>query len=433
MGASALNFNLSAEPETGSDYESCPAAMDRRSGRLPRAGRKILLVTNLFPPQEFGGYGRMMWEFARGLIARGHDVRILTGDLAGVAKAPAAEEQAMEERVSRTLELFGGWRRGRPVLAPRGVAAVRVQHNLGCLRVVLQRWAPDLVLAGNLDFLGQSVIQTALDAAIPVLHAVANAGTGYGPAVQPCSPGYWVAPCSDWNGSVLRQAGYLPARMETLYPGARLDRFYRIGLPANESLRLCYASLVMPHKGAQTLVEALVELQRRGIAFKAEIAGDAPDPDFLAHLRTLAADAGLEQAIRFSGFLDRAQIAALYARSNVLVFPSQFPEPFGIAQVEALAAGLVVVTSGTGGAKEVVRAGVDGLHFEPANAVDLADKLALLSREPGLMAQLQQAGQERAAEFSVDTASARIEERMEALIAMRSVTPTLAYADASHG
>ena len=431
MSASAINFNLSGE--AGSDFASAHGAGHCRSARSPRSGRKILLVTNLFPPQEFGGYGRMMWEFARGLIARGHDVRILTGDLAAIAKTPTAEEGAMEERVSRTLELLGGWHHGRPVLAPRGAAAVRSQHNLGCLRSALQRWSPDLVLAGNLDFLGQSLIQAALDAEIPVLHAVANAGPGYGPAVQPCSAGYWVAPCSDWNASVLRQAGYLPARMETLYPGARLDRFYRIGLPANESLRLCYASLVMPHKGVQTLVEALSELHRRGIPFTAEIAGEAPDPDFLARLRTLAAAAGLERTVRFVGFLDRLQIAALYARSNVLVFPSQFPEPFGIAQVEALAAGLVVVTSGTGGAKEIIRAGLDGLHFEPANAADLADKLALLSRDPGLMAQLQQAGQERAAEFSVETASVRIEERMEALIALRSTAPALAYADANRG
>jgi hypothetical protein len=41
----------------------------------------VVLITNLFPPQELGGYGRMMWEFAHGLLARGHRVRVLTSDV----------------------------------------------------------------------------------------------------------------------------------------------------------------------------------------------------------------------------------------------------------------------------------------------------------------------------------------------------------------
>jgi len=392
--------------------------------------RRILLVTNLFPPQEFGGYGRMMWEFAHGLLARGHEVRVLTADLPGTAKPPTAEERTMETRVSRALQLFGEWRRGRPVLAPRGLAAWRVRHNIGCLRTAAQDWPADLLLAGNLDFLGQSLIQTALDFGIPVLHTVANASPGYGPAVQPCSPCYWVAPCSDWNGSALRQAGYLPAKIETLYPGARIDRFFRPDLPDRARLRLCYASLVMPHKGVQVMVRALMELHRAGVDFTAEIAGEAPDAAFLADLRELVRSAGLEEKIHFAGFLDRRGIAALYARSNVLVFPSQFPEPFGISQVEALASGLVVVTSGTGGAKEIIRPGVDGLHFRPESPEDLAEKLRLLDGDADLMPRLQRAGRARSLAFSVDRAAARIEELMEALLELRPPGPLLAYADA---
>ena len=62
-------------------------------------------------------------------------------------------------------------------------------------------------------------------------------------------------------------------------------------------------------------------------------------------------------------------------RICVLVFPSRFEEPFGISQVEALAAGLVVVSTGTGGAKEIVRDGIDGLLFRAGDEADLAAKL----------------------------------------------------------
>ena len=161
------------------------------------------------------------------------------------------------------------------------------------MRAAAAEFGAEVVLVGNLDFLGTNLIQTALDAGLPVLHALANAAPGYPAAAQPRSERYWVAPCSDWNGTVLRQAGYAPARVETLYPGARLDRFFRLYLPENSRLRICYASLVMPYKGAHVLVQALIRLHRQGIEFKAEIAGEAPAPDFLAELRDLVNAAGM--------------------------------------------------------------------------------------------------------------------------------------------
>jgi hypothetical protein len=50
--------------------------------------RKILLVTNLFPPEELGGYGRKMWEFAHYLKSRGHTVRVLASSIPSLAKPP---------------------------------------------------------------------------------------------------------------------------------------------------------------------------------------------------------------------------------------------------------------------------------------------------------------------------------------------------------
>jgi glycosyltransferase involved in cell wall biosynthesis len=272
------------------------------------------------------------------------------------------------------------------------------------------------VLVGNLDLLGTSLLHHAFESKIPVLHALANATPGYAVTEQPGTPHYWVAPCSDWNGEVFRQAGYTPTRVDTLYPGARIERFFRFFLPDTRRLRLCYASLVLPYKGVDTLVEALLRLHQAGIEFSAEIAGDSPRPEFLVQLQDSVAAAGAQPKIRFTGFLDRHGLSALFARSNVLVFPSRFEEPFGISQVEALAAGLVVVSSGTGGAKEIVRDGVDGLLFPAGDASALAGKLTRLTEDPALFARLQRAGQLRAASFSVETAVRKIESLAEEMM-----------------
>ena len=88
--------------------------------------------------------------------------------------------------------------------------------------------------------------------------------------------------------------------------------------------------------------------------FTCTIAGHSTDPAFLEQLRARAQVGALRGRVQFPGFLDRGRLRALFAKSNVLAFPSVFEEPFGISQVEAMAAGLTVVTSGTGGAREIV-------------------------------------------------------------------------------
>jgi glycosyltransferase involved in cell wall biosynthesis len=413
----ALRGQLMAAPGREQELEFYFRAI----GRVPLARaekpRRILIITNLFPPQELGGYGRKMWEFAHGLRGRGHDVRVLTADQPALAKAPTAEEAELESVVSRTLPLLGEWQGGMAVpMADRREVPARAGAIGASIAAALAAFRPEAVFLGNMDFLEHLPIQAALGAGLPVLHALGNARPGYSVGRQPRSPRYWVGACSDWTGEGLRAAGYAPGRIETLYPGARVDRFFRFFLPDPGRLRICFASLVLPFKGVQVLVEALIRLHRAGVDFTAELAGDAPDRKFLAQMQAEVAAAGLTRQVTFTGFLDRAALAALFARNNVLVFPTLTPEPFGISHVEAMAAGLVVVTSGTGGAKEIVRPNVDGLIAEPGRGDELARQLYSLIQDPALMVRLQRAGQTRAMTFAVEHSVAKIERCFEELL-----------------
>jgi glycosyltransferase involved in cell wall biosynthesis len=398
------------------------AITHQRPGAPAALPRKILLVTNLFPPEELGGYGRMMWEFARGLVERAHDVHILCGSAAYLKKTPGEDEKALETRVTRGLRLQGEWKDGitRALGGPAQLAAI-AQGNAERVVRTARDMGAELVLVGNLDFLGVDFLQALLRAGFPVLHALANARPGYEVADAPRDPRYWVAPCSHWNGRAFLEAGYTAGRVETLYPGARIDRFYRFFLPDAQKLRIAYASLVMPYKGAHILVQALARLHRAGLDFGAEIAGDSTDPAFLETLQSYVAEVGMQEKVTFPGFLGREALNALFARSNVLVFPSQFPEPFGISQVEAMASGLVVVSSGTGGAAEIIRHGQDGLLFPATDPKALAERLASLATQPELFRGLQTNAQRRATEFSVDRAVLKIEQLADAMLAGQPV------------
>ena len=70
---------------------------------------QLLLVTNLYPPQELGGYGRSMADFAWGLMQRGHHVQVLCADvphLGDSGNGPSGEP------VSRCLTLKGSFEGG---------------------------------------------------------------------------------------------------------------------------------------------------------------------------------------------------------------------------------------------------------------------------------------------------------------------------------
>jgi glycosyltransferase involved in cell wall biosynthesis len=376
----------------------------------PTATYSILVVTNLFPPQEMGGYGRKIWEFSNGLIKRGNRLKILTGDAPYLQKAPDAGEPDLEPLVERTLVLQGEWKNGKTQhLGDLTFFRRTAQANKEKVLAAVTSFKPDFVLLGNFDFLGVDILKALLAIKMPVLHSLGNQTPGYQPQESIESPLYTIAPASDWLGENLLEQGYKVSKLSTVYPGARVDRFFKQFLPDIRRLRIAFAGLVMTYKGAHVLMDALSILNQSGIEFEADFAGDSTDKAYIRALKEFAQNNGMAAKVRFNGFLDREGLAALFARCNVLVFPTQVPEAFGISQVEAMASGLIVITSGTGGTQEVIRHGIDGLVFEMGSAVSLAQNLATLATNKELRDKLQINSQKRALQFSVTESVVRIE------------------------
>src|SRR5205823_8856307 len=96
---------------------------------------------------------------------------------------------------------------------------------------------------------------------------------------------------------------------------------------------------------------------------------------YLAELRQTAARLGIADRVRFLGH--RADVPRLLAAADIHCQPNTGPEPFGIALIEALHAGLPVVTSRLGGAVEFVDA-TCGVLVEPSDPSALAAALTAL-------------------------------------------------------
>lgn len=169
-------------------------------------------------------------------------------------------------------------------------------------------------------------------------------------------------------------------------------------------LRVVSVGRFAPVKGQDILIEAVDIARRRGVGVTLTLAGTRADPAFHDRLMAMVAERGLDSSVYF--VLDRTDIPVVLTDGDAFVLPSR-EEGFGLALVEAMAAGLPVIASRTGGAAELVSDGINGFSFTPGDAAQLADRLALLAADPALRARLASAGAETAARYDIRTTLAR--------------------------
>lgn len=117
---------------------------------------------------------------------------------------------------------------------------------------------------------------------------------------------------------------------------------------------------------------------------------------FEAVVPTYSTGHAADSPVRFVPWQPQERLPLLYAGADICVVPSVWREPFGIAAVEAMAAGKPVVASRSGGLEDIVEDSVTGFLVEPGNAAELAERLARLLGDPALRERMGRAGRERA-------------------------------------
>jgi glycosyltransferase involved in cell wall biosynthesis len=156
-------------------------------------------------------------------------------------------------------------------------------------------------------------------------------------------------------------------------PQVRADVRRELATPDDHHVIVCAARL-SPYKGHDVLIEALGALRRRP-DWTAWIAGGPQSPTearFDRSLRARSTALGIADRIRFLG--ERRDVPRLLRGADLHCQPNVGPEPFGICFVEALWAGLPVVTSSIGGALEIVTPELGEL-VPPSDATALARAL----------------------------------------------------------
>jgi hypothetical protein len=116
---------------------------------------------------------------------------------------------------------------------------------------------------------------------------------------------------------------------------------------------LLFVGYRKPVKGIDVLLDAFAAVVAERPGARLRLVGGSPDPELEARLLDQAARLGVSDRVSFEGPIGRGEVAAAMARASVFVHPSRY-ETFGVVAAEALAAGLPVVATNSGGVAEIM-------------------------------------------------------------------------------
>jgi glycogen(starch) synthase len=384
---------------------------------------RILTLTNWYPPHHFGGYEVLCHDVMTRLGQRGHAIEVLCSD----ARLGDVPEEADAHPIHRELKMY--WRDGSPWTPNFSEQRAIERANQDALAAVLDRFNPDVVSVWAMGALSLSLLTTLSERQIPIVYAICDEWLIYGIALDPWSRRWQRNPFSRGLGSIMSHRVGLPTtlvdvgstgffcflssftrrasqaaapwrfpRDTVVYPGIDRSSFPP---PTTEGPgpwrgNLLYTGRLDQRKGTDTLLRALTHLPPdTTVSFMGR--GEA---DEQARLERMAVTLGIQDRVHFEA-IARAALGDAYADHDCLIFPSEWPEPFGLVPLEAMACGTPVVATGTGGSGEYLVDGDNALLFTAGDDKALAAAVSRLAGDDGIRQTLRQGGWQTAAAFDI--------------------------------
>jgi glycosyltransferase involved in cell wall biosynthesis len=208
----------------------------------------------------------------------------------------------------------------------------------------------------------------------------------------------FVVTCTDANRQHLEAVG-TSTPVHVMYHGLNAD-FARLldtasPVPRPDRLRIISVGRLVEKKGFDVLVDAIARLTERGVDVTVAIAGE--DGGHAATVRQRIAAAGLDDRIEFLGTMSQAELFDEYRRSSLFALACRITDDGdrdGIPNVlvEAMAAGLPVISTAVSGIPELIEHDVNGLLVPSEDPEALADAIWRLAKDPALSDRFAEAG-----------------------------------------
>lgn len=384
---------------------------------------KLLFASNYYPPAGRGGYEQWCQEVATALAARGHEVHVLTSR----SQYRDVVDDASRLRVHRVLHLevekglvHTALRliRDRRHLEAADLSDVRHLIVSGSFDAVLiwgmwnvPRTVPamlETLMAGRVAYYLCDYWPSLPSAYTQQLYSASRRRLGRLPKrLLAAAVGYHLRQecvtalrldhpicVSHAVRSLLLEYGIKVDHAKVIYGGTRIaevkpaDADPSRNIKTGRSLRLLYAGRLEAIKGVHTAINALALLaESGGETVTLDVVGSG-DEDYAGSLKELVLQRGLTEQVSFRASVSRSEIPAILAEHDALVFPSEWNEPFPRIVLEAMAYGVVVIGTTTGGTGEILVGDRTGLTFPVGDADALARQITRLAEDSLLRGRL---------------------------------------------
>jgi glycosyltransferase involved in cell wall biosynthesis len=280
------------------------------------------------PPRLYGGTERIVSYLTEELVRRGHDVTLFaSGDSQTAARLVAVTERAMRLDASS-----------------REVLAANFSRQLGRIFRNADRFD---VIHCHVDYLAYPFSDLVRTPTLHTLHGRLDLPY-LGPVFRDF-PNVPLVSISDAQRAPL--ASFSLNWAGTVHHGMPLDEFPFVGHPGEY---LAFLGRLSPEKQPELAIEVA---KRVGMPLRIAAKVDANDREYFERVVGPLLD---DPNIEFIGEIEDADKAAFLGGARALLFPIDWPEPFGLAMIEAMACGTPVIARPCGSVPEIVEDGRTG-------------------------------------------------------------------------
>jgi glycogen(starch) synthase len=414
---------------------------------------KILVLVNIYPPHHAGTYDFRCDQVVTELRKRGHAVQVLTSN-------HGLKTEQRDKETVRRLKLNGVY--GHPVVNQFNDMKTLETHNHEVLRETISDFKPDVIYVWSLHGLSKSLIFTLHHINLPLAYDVGDYWITNELHTDPWLD-WWNRPKLSMTQSAIRSAMELsgqrdkidevaptrdsittkrlshiyeseeqrtdaqPGSIQTfrfqhvsfmsrvlhdaaiqtgyqitspliIHPGIRVERFLADVRPPNiPATKFMVVSRFHKESGVKTVVEAFKEVFTADPNVTLTVCGSG-DSEYVAQLKSFASRNKLP--VTFDASVDMAnELPRLYRTHDFLIHCPEWQEPYSTTPLEAMAAGMMVLSTGYGGGGEVLQHGVNCLLYSAGNVLDLAQRIQYLQKEPAMRLQLATAGQNEVKQY----------------------------------
>ncbi|GBE66323.1 transferase [Mycobacterium sp. MFM001] len=373
---------------------------------------KILMVSWEYPPVVIGGLGRHVHHLATALVAAGHEVVVLSRRPTGTDPSthPSSDEISEGVRVVAAAQDPHEFTFADDMMA----WTLAMGHAMTRAGLALD-FTPDVVHAHDW-LVAHPAITLAQFYDVPMVSTIHATEAGRHSGWVSGSISRQVHAVESWlvreSDSLITCSASMGDEITELFgPGLAEITVIRNGIDAARwpfaprrtrtgPAELLYVGRLEYEKGVHDAIAALPRIRRTHPGTTLTIAGEGTQQDWLVEQ---ARRHRVLKATKFVGRLDHDDLLTALHRADAAVLPSHY-EPFGLAALEAAAAGTPLVTTNIGGLGEAVIDGQTGMSCPPRDVARLATAVRTVLDDPAAAQRRAYAARERlTSDFDWDT------------------------------